>query len=63
METSDFSFQQYKDVLQRLTKFLNADIATELIDKFSLEENDLIFLGIGDKTETVSVNFRTYLFT
>ncbi|XP_075152338.1 aspartyl-tRNA synthetase, mitochondrial isoform X2 [Haematobia irritans] len=45
-------FLQYKDVLERLTKLLNADVASELIAKFDIEENDLVFLGIGDKTET-----------
>ncbi|XP_036344295.1 aspartate--tRNA ligase, mitochondrial-like isoform X1 [Rhagoletis pomonella] len=41
-------FMEYKDVLERLTNFLTNDVAHELIEKFVLEENDLIFLGIGE---------------
>lgn len=41
-------------MLERLNKLLGDDVAHELIEKFVLEENDLLFLGIGEKRETVS---------
>uniref|UniRef100_A0A1I8PZP8 Aminoacyl-tRNA synthetase class II (D/K/N) domain-containing protein n=1 Tax=Stomoxys calcitrans TaxID=35570 RepID=A0A1I8PZP8_STOCA len=49
---------QYKDVLERLTKLLNNDVASEMIAKFDIEENDLLFLGIGDKQETQKIMGR-----
>ncbi|XP_046804935.1 aspartate--tRNA ligase, mitochondrial [Lucilia cuprina] len=50
-------FLQYKDLKDRLTNLLTADVASELITKYDLEENDLLFLGIGEKVETVSLLF------
>ncbi|XP_034129624.1 aspartate--tRNA ligase, mitochondrial isoform X1 [Drosophila guanche] len=40
------------DVLDRLGKLLGEQVATEITEKFDLEENDLLFLGIGPKVET-----------
>uniref|UniRef100_A0A0A1X7W5 Aspartate--tRNA ligase, mitochondrial n=2 Tax=Zeugodacus cucurbitae TaxID=28588 RepID=A0A0A1X7W5_ZEUCU len=54
-------FMQYKDVLERLTKLLGDDVAQELIEKFDLEENDLLFLGIGEKRETQALLGRIRL--
>lgn len=45
-------------MLDRLTKLLGDDVAHELIEKFDLEENDLLFLGIGEKRETVSLALK-----
>ncbi|XP_060654062.1 aspartate--tRNA ligase, mitochondrial isoform X1 [Drosophila nasuta] len=45
-------FNFAKDVQERLTKLLGNDVATEVIEKFDLEENDLLFLCIGPKVET-----------
>lgn len=44
--------------MDRLTNLLTSDVASELISKYDLEENDLLFLGIGEKVETVSLNFH-----
>ncbi|ALC39787.1 CG31739 [Drosophila busckii] len=44
-------FNINKDVQERLTKLLGLDVANEVIEKFDLEENDLLFLCIGSKTE------------
>nr|XP_014103236.1 aspartate--tRNA ligase, mitochondrial isoform X1 [Bactrocera oleae] len=54
-------FLQYKDVLERLNKLLGDDVAHELIEKFVLEENDLLFLGIGEKRETQTLLGRIRL--
>ncbi|KAH8271685.1 hypothetical protein KR044_001181, partial [Drosophila immigrans] len=45
-------FNLAQDVQERLTKLLGNDVATEIIEKFDLEENDLLFLCIGPKVET-----------
>ncbi|KAH8377002.1 hypothetical protein KR093_002671 [Drosophila rubida] len=45
-------FNFAKDVQERLTKLLGNDVATEIIEKFDLEENDLLFLCVGPKLET-----------
>ncbi|KAL7741028.1 hypothetical protein ACLKA6_013465 [Drosophila palustris] len=45
-------FNFAKDVQERLTKLLGTDVANEVIEKFDLEENDLLFLCIGPKEET-----------
>lgn len=44
-----------KDVEERLTKLLGTEVATEVIEKFDLEENDLLFLCVGPKEEAVSI--------
>ncbi|EDV99300.1 aspartate--tRNA ligase, mitochondrial [Drosophila grimshawi] len=44
-------FNFAKDVQERLTKLLGTEVATEIIEKFDLEENDLLFLCIGPKVE------------
>uniref|UniRef100_A0A1A9W5F1 Aminoacyl-transfer RNA synthetases class-II family profile domain-containing protein n=1 Tax=Glossina brevipalpis TaxID=37001 RepID=A0A1A9W5F1_9MUSC len=60
-------FMQYKDVLERLTNLLTTEVAQELIAKFDLEENDLLFLGIGEKAETqkllgkIRVDYHNFL--
>ncbi|XP_011210056.2 aspartate--tRNA ligase, mitochondrial isoform X1 [Bactrocera dorsalis] len=54
-------FLQYKDVLDRLNKLLGDEVAHELIEKFDLEENDLLFLGIGEKRETQALMGRIRL--
>ncbi|XP_067624823.1 aspartate--tRNA ligase, mitochondrial [Eurosta solidaginis] len=54
-------FLNYKDVLDRLTNLLTNDVASELIEKYDLEENDLIFLGIGEKRETQTLLGRIRL--
>ncbi|XP_037957941.1 aspartate--tRNA ligase, mitochondrial isoform X2 [Teleopsis dalmanni] len=51
-------FSQFKDVSERLTKAFSEVVARELIDKFVIEENDLLFLGIGNKKEVQSVMGR-----
>lgn len=47
--------------MDRLSNLLNSEVATELISKYDLEENDLLFLGIGDKSETVSSLLQIFL--
>ncbi|XP_068140752.1 aspartate--tRNA ligase, mitochondrial isoform X1 [Drosophila tropicalis] len=54
-------FMYSKDVEERLTKLLGEEVAKEVIEKFDLEENDLLFLGIGPKEETRSLLGRIRL--
>ncbi|KAM7353310.1 aspartyl-tRNA synthetase, mitochondrial isoform 1-T8 [Cochliomyia hominivorax] len=60
-------FLQYKDVMDRLTNLLTSDVASELISKYDIEENDLLFLGIGEKVETqkllgkIRVDYHNFL--
>ncbi|XP_073825775.1 aspartyl-tRNA synthetase, mitochondrial [Musca autumnalis] len=60
-------FLQYKDILDRLSKLLTSEVATELIEKFDIEENDLLFMGIGEKDETrklmgkIRCDYQTFL--
>ncbi|XP_053958490.1 aspartate--tRNA ligase, mitochondrial isoform X2 [Anastrepha ludens] len=54
-------FLDYKDVLDRLTKLLTNDVASEFIEKFDVEENDLVFLGIGETRETQTFMGRVRL--
>ncbi|KAH8241012.1 hypothetical protein KR026_010232 [Drosophila bipectinata] len=57
-----------KDVQEKLAKFLGEDVAKEVTEKFDLEENDLLFLGIGPKVETrallgrIRLDYRDFLF-
>ncbi|XP_065355526.1 aspartate--tRNA ligase, mitochondrial [Calliphora vicina] len=60
-------FLQYKDVMDRLSNLLTADVASEFITKYDIEENDLVFLGIGEKVETqkllgkIRVDYHNFL--
>ncbi|XP_017025829.3 aspartate--tRNA ligase, mitochondrial isoform X1 [Drosophila kikkawai] len=45
-------FGPAKDVQEKLGKLLGEEVANEVAEKFDLEENDLLFLGIGPKEET-----------
>ncbi|KAH8282115.1 hypothetical protein KR054_005483 [Drosophila jambulina] len=45
-------FGPAKDVQEKLGKLLGEEVANEVAEKFDLEENDLLFLGIGPKVET-----------
>ncbi|XP_030384596.1 aspartate--tRNA ligase, mitochondrial [Scaptodrosophila lebanonensis] len=54
-------FSYGKDVVDSLTKLLGSDVASEVIEKFDLEENDLLFMGIGPKLETRSLLGRIRL--
>lgn len=46
--------------MERLSNLLSSDVASEFITKYDIEENDLLFLGIGEKVETVSFLFTTF---
>ncbi|XP_064535213.1 aspartate--tRNA ligase, mitochondrial isoform X2 [Drosophila montana] len=54
-------FNFANDLQERLTKLLGTDVATEIIEKFDLEENDLLFLCIGPKVETRNILGRIRL--
>lgn len=49
--------------MDRLSNLLDSEVASELISQHDLEENDLLFLGIGEKIKTVSSLFLIFFFS